>query len=94
MEDEKKESDSSKQQKSWDKAYTNRDGEMILTTRPKVINDPNCKHFYVKQETDAEGKTNAGCKKCPMGRRFDPDKFEVRDGEILEIKKYKRKKVK
>lgn len=55
MEEKNKESDNL-EQKEW-------------VFKPKIINDPNCKHDYEYIFTDPEGYKNYRCKKCPMGKR-------------------------
>ena len=50
-----------------------------------VIHDGTCKHYWVDQGKDPEGKGQAGCKYCPMGRYFT-DEYECIEGEIRKKK--------
>jgi hypothetical protein len=51
---------------------------------PKVINDPNCDHFYEEIGRDGEGVMQVRCLKCPMGRRIT-DEYRCREGRIEHI---------
>ena len=59
------------------------DQEEAQDHSPKVMNDPDCKHYWVDGGLDPEGKGQASCKYCPMGRYFKIDETEVVDGRII-----------
>ena len=46
------------------------------------MNNPDCEHFWIDMGEDAEGKGQASCRDCPMGRYYVKGKFEVVDGHI------------
>jgi hypothetical protein len=49
---------------------------------PKVVFDGGCLHEWENQGLDPEGKGQVGCKKCCMGRYYDPKKEELVDGQF------------
>lgn len=55
--------------------------EESVVSNPKVIHDGSCEHYWIHIGKDPEGKNEAKCSKCPMGRYFT-DEWEVKDGKI------------
>jgi hypothetical protein len=48
---------------------------------PEIVFNGICNHYFVDIGKDPEGKGQAQCKHCPMGRYFT-DEYEVIEGEI------------
>ncbi len=54
-----------------------------VETTPVVVFDGKCKHLWYMSEIDSEGYGRARCKKCPMGKIFNPKNMEVKSGRII-----------
>ena len=59
-----------------------RETEPYTVSEIKVVHDGTCRHFYLFSGIDPEGKGEATCRDCCMGRYFDVGKYEVINGKI------------
>lgn len=55
---------------------------VIETFTPKIIHDGECDHEWEDLGFDPEGKGQVKCRKCPMGRYYDPNKEVFKDGKF------------
>jgi hypothetical protein len=53
---------------------------------PVIIHDGSCKHYFVEDGIDGEGKGQAACRDCWQGRFYDVTKQKVSDGRITDKK--------
>lgn len=59
------------------------ENEGVLIHEPKTVFDGVCEHYFVDEGIDSDGHGNAGCKKCPMGRMYNPKEMELKDGRLI-----------
>ena len=57
--------------------------EEFTDNDPVVVFDGICKHYWVDEGIDGDGHGNAKCKKCPMGKTFKVEEWEVKNGRIV-----------
>ena len=57
--------------------------ENYTDSNPVVVQDGSCKHYYEKIGVDPEGKGEAKCRDCMMGRYFNLSTEAVKDGRII-----------
>lgn len=57
--------------------------EEFMDTTPVVVFNGECRHKWYFTTIDSDGHGRARCKKCPMGKIFDPKKVEVKNGKIV-----------
>lgn len=50
---------------------------------PVVVHDGSCEHFWLDQGDDPEGKGQASCRDCVMGRYFNRKEWRVENGRII-----------
>jgi hypothetical protein len=56
----------------------------VLIVKPKVVYDGTCKHFFVEDGIDGEGKGQAACKNCWQGVFYNLDTQKVsKDGRVI-----------
>ena len=57
--------------------------ENYTDSTPVVVQDGSCQHYYEKIGVDPEGKGEAKCRDCMMGRYFNLSTEVVKDGRII-----------
>jgi hypothetical protein len=57
--------------------------EGVTLHKPKVIYDGTCEHYFVEDGIDGEGKGQASCRDCWIGRFYDIKSSKVQNGRII-----------
>ena len=69
-----------------EKKYEDEQGNIVIQTAPRIINNPDCDHYYQDDYLDNDGNQHCQCQYCIFGRLYNPNEAKIIDGKIVSLK--------